>query len=732
MTSSSLFAVLAELAVKGTAVLATGFLAVAVLARRSASARSWAWTLTFVALSLLPALLFVMPAAPLVPVPPRARALVLAPTPLPPPWPLPARPAFPTADDVRASATPTSTNLSAGRTGEQARRDLQRYANLLWIVGVALLLLRFVVVRIRAARLVGRAALADPSLWGQHAGSDIRASHEIAAPITAGVFRPVVVVPLSDGSNEWTVAWPAEARVAAVSHELAHVDRRDTARQALVDLVCALYWVNPLAWLAARRLRLDREIAADDAVLRSGVRSSDYASFLVALAARPGAYAVPGAIVPILTRKGLKARLLALLDDKTRHGVPSRPAIAMAVFGCGCLVALLATTGSSTTLAAARFRTPEVPAKMITHRDRVPTEAASGVLRGRVVDPRTGRPVVGASVDLLTDVSIPLDSTVTNRDGQYRFENLPRLFADVYGIYVRQGALAARHAMWVPRNTEGVLDVALDERGATVSGRVLGEGGRPIAGARVGPKGGNEKWWLHPGDSATQTTDREGRYRIEGVLPGWLDLTADAEGFASRRTIVAVAAAARAEDIHLMKLQNVEGVVVTSNGEPVRDAVISAVSTDAYTEWAGQTVSEADGSFLLRCAGILYVDVVHQGRLLTTRSPIPTTADAEHSLRVVVQPGAVVSGTVRWRDGAPAADVLVFATPSGTKRFSAARVYRTGSDGRYSVGPLAAGQQEIHARGGPPGLVAQMERIERVTGREHLTDADITLPAASP
>ena len=52
------------------------------------------------------------------------------------------------------------------------------------------------------------------------------------------------------------------------SHELAHLRRRDLFKQVAASLVIALHWFNPLAWWAARRMRVEGEMAVDARVLR--------------------------------------------------------------------------------------------------------------------------------------------------------------------------------------------------------------------------------------------------------------------------------------------------------------------------------------------------------------------------------------------------------------------------------------------------------------------------------
>src|SRR5881394_1420997 len=81
-----------------------------------------------------------------------------------------------------------------------------------------------------------------------------------AMPMTWGALRPVVLLP------EAARAWAADRRREVLLHELAHVRRGDWAARLLAAVVCALHWFNPLAWMAARRMRDEQELACDDAV----------------------------------------------------------------------------------------------------------------------------------------------------------------------------------------------------------------------------------------------------------------------------------------------------------------------------------------------------------------------------------------------------------------------------------------------------------------------------------
>lgn len=56
--------------------------------------------------------------------------------------------------------------------------------------------------------------------------------------------------------------------------------------QTLAAVACAVFWFNPLVWVATSRMREERERACDDLVLQSGVASTSYAQCLLDIARR--------------------------------------------------------------------------------------------------------------------------------------------------------------------------------------------------------------------------------------------------------------------------------------------------------------------------------------------------------------------------------------------------------------------------------------------------------------
>ncbi len=112
-----------------------------------------------------------------------------------------------------------------------------------------------------------------PSTW--HQKFNVRLSDKITVPMVWGIFRPVILLPIGADS------WRTERLRAVLFHELAHIKRRDWVMQMIAQVMCAVYWFNPLVWLAARWMRIEAERACDDHVLNAGYQPTDYAQHLL-------------------------------------------------------------------------------------------------------------------------------------------------------------------------------------------------------------------------------------------------------------------------------------------------------------------------------------------------------------------------------------------------------------------------------------------------------------------
>ena len=332
---------------KATLVLAVSALVAGSLRRGAAATRHLAWTLGVVAALLLPTLRSVTPRweVPLLPSSLRAPAVATeAPS---------ARAPAPAAPVARAAIGPAveaesrpSPRLSV--TSSRPPFEVSTLLLALWLVGVLAVAVPLVVAAARVRWLGRRATLLDSPAWSALA-SDIALSLGLARPVRLlqggpeampmawGVLRPVVLLPRA--ADEW----PESQRRAVLTHEMAHVKRHDCLTQAIAHAACSVYWFHPLVWLAARRLRVEREHACDDLVLRSGASGPDYADQLLQLArsARWSGQSLWTAIA-MARPSQLEGRLLAILDPSLDRRGPSRRGAQWAVVAASFLVVLLA------------------------------------------------------------------------------------------------------------------------------------------------------------------------------------------------------------------------------------------------------------------------------------------------------------------------------------------------------------------------------------------------------
>jgi beta-lactamase regulating signal transducer with metallopeptidase domain/tetratricopeptide (TPR) repeat protein len=220
---------------------------------------------------------------------------------------------------------------------------------LLWSVGTVFAIARLVVGLARVAGIRRRASGEADGSWADLLSSlsekiaierPVRLffSDEIAVPVTAGVRRPVVLLP------ESARRWNEERRRVVLLHELAHVGRADWISLLLGQAAAAFYWFHPLAWSTRSQMRKDCERACDDLVLSAGTRPSVYAAHLLSIIRSlrlSKQRALPA--VAMAHRSYWDGRMRAILDPRVeRRRVSGGQARVAAVAVVG-LVALLAT-----------------------------------------------------------------------------------------------------------------------------------------------------------------------------------------------------------------------------------------------------------------------------------------------------------------------------------------------------------------------------------------------------
>ncbi|MFK3737099.1 M56 family metallopeptidase [Massilia sp. TN1-12] len=91
----------------------------------------------------------------------------------------------------------------------------------------------------------------------------LRVVERLASPVTAGWWRPVVLVPAS-----LVAGMPPHLLEALLAHELGHIKRHDYLVNLLQNVVEILLFYHPAVWWISRRIRTEREQIADDFAAR--------------------------------------------------------------------------------------------------------------------------------------------------------------------------------------------------------------------------------------------------------------------------------------------------------------------------------------------------------------------------------------------------------------------------------------------------------------------------------
>jgi GWxTD domain-containing protein len=186
------------------------------------------------------------------------------------------------------------------------------------------LLARLAIGTVRTHQLIRAAVLQDGRLT----------SRSCTSPVTVGWLRPVAILPA------WWRQWPAAQLDAVLTHEHAHVRRRDPLVKWLALLNRALFWFHPLAWWLERRLATLSEAACDDAVLARGHDARDYSAYLLEIA-RDVTQAASRANVVGMAMPGprLPERIRQMLNGAPVPKVSrTRMACTMAVCAVSCAV----------------------------------------------------------------------------------------------------------------------------------------------------------------------------------------------------------------------------------------------------------------------------------------------------------------------------------------------------------------------------------------------------------
>lgn len=188
--------------------------------------------------------------------------------------------------------------------------------SVIWCVGAVLCALFFVTVYLRCMRKF-RGAVPVESAWMRRWLSShrrgrvisVRKARGIAAPLTYGVFRPVILLPER-------LVWEERRELEYVlQHEYVHICHYDAAMKILMLATLCMYWFHPLVWIMAILLNRDIELACDEGVLRRfGEQArAGYAMALIGMEEKKG---LPMPLYNGFSKNAIEERIKSIMKYK--------------------------------------------------------------------------------------------------------------------------------------------------------------------------------------------------------------------------------------------------------------------------------------------------------------------------------------------------------------------------------------------------------------------------------
>lgn len=245
-----------------------------------------------------------------------------------------------------ASAVPATTAAEASAVPQQpSPGPLALVAQVpwatVWGVGSALCACGFLFLYRRAHRRFCTAAPArtpQADAWlGYHRlrrSLDLRECPGIASPMTYGVLRPVILLPMD-------FDWSDRARAALVlEHEYVHVRRFDAVFKLVLAGAVCLYWFNPLVWIMFAFANRDIELACDELVVRrlNTQGKKTYATALIDATVEP---AIGSPVLSAFGASALSERIQAIATAR-RMGATGTAAAALLIVGVSAAFATTA------------------------------------------------------------------------------------------------------------------------------------------------------------------------------------------------------------------------------------------------------------------------------------------------------------------------------------------------------------------------------------------------------
>jgi hypothetical protein len=328
-----------------------------------------------------------------------------------------------------------------------------------------------------------------------------------------------------------------------------------------------------------------------------------------------------------------------------------------------------------------------------------------GVVSGRVLESRTGRPILDATVRAELSGGGPgnvirmggetENEAATDAEGRY----------EIAGLAPGTWTLTASHPDWSEATTRVELkdapataEIRLG-RGGSIGGTVTA-GGRPVAGAEVALGAAGEAGFSRGpfGSGQSTLTGEGGRFRFDRLPPGRYSLSAALRSQSS----TPAEAVLTGEEAQEVTLALAEGAVIHGVVSGLADAARGGIGVRASgpEQFFVSTRTAADGTFEVTGVpeGTIQLSANAGDFMTSSRSAEATVTigpgQAEATAEIVFEQGFRVDGHVT-RGGQGVPEATVFAIPEGGGRRSATA--RTDESGGFVLEGLQEGDYTITA-----------------------------------
>lgn len=161
----------------------------------------------------------------------------------------------------------------------------------------------------------------------------IRQTSGISAPLTYGIFRPVILMPTG---TDWTDTRELQY---VLTHEYVHIRRFDGVTKFMLTVALCVHWLNPLVWVMYILANRDIELSCDEKVVRTFGETikSAYALALVSMEERKSGL-TPGC--NNFSKNAIEERIESIMKMRK----PTAATLIIMVLLIGCVTTVFATS----------------------------------------------------------------------------------------------------------------------------------------------------------------------------------------------------------------------------------------------------------------------------------------------------------------------------------------------------------------------------------------------------